>query len=95
MTTWKEVKEAWKELPKIRKWNLAAFFIACICMAAMIMMGMMQFEKYANLIPDEYKYCIGGVFICWGGGFMFNYIYSRNLANRINEIEKELEKVKE
>lgn len=95
MTTWKEIKKVWQELPKIEKWDVVVFCAAIVSCAILIMMGITQMAKYADAVTAEVKYFVGGVFIASSGFFVFNYLYSRNIWNRLDRYIKEAEKVKE
>lgn len=92
---WTEFKEAWRKASKTEKQDFIMGLVGLFGATALTLLGVCQFAKYSNVLGDDYRYAIGGVFVtaCGLWAMVLNYILIEH--RRVDKLKERIEKLEE
>ena len=96
---WAEFKKEWNELEKSERETIIANICGTLAATLLILVGLIQYVNYSDLILDDYKYALNGVFVCAAGFWIFNvfcikthYRMMHRISDRVDKLEESMDK---
>lgn len=89
----KDFKEAWRKASKEDRRRCVLYVVAMGFTIVFILGGVAQTLEYTRMMPDEYRWAIGGAFIT-AMGFWLQHVFFNELTDRrIIELKKRIEEL--